>query len=169
MNMTMMQQQEHRTQTMQPVTQNLQQTEMLDSARRFLDEHCPLEHGSHQDVISYVVYYQHLLAFFADGSQTGLQTPGQFVALSGHKDDPSALVFKVGDVHIEVSFDRTAGKGRENAAHIEDIQIETSLTKTISCRIWLSLLHGAKSTQKVGDKVFTDKEGEDYRLETRMD
>ncbi|MGI2261556.1 malate synthase [Shewanella sp. GXUN23E] len=166
MNMTMMQQDERQTQITRPTGNTDHSSEMLDSARRFLDEHCPLAQGSHQDVTSYVVYYQHLLAFFADGSQSGLKTPSQFVALSGHRDEPSALVFKVGEVHIEVSFDRTANN--PNAAHIEDIQVETSLTKSISCRIWLSLLHGARSADAMGNRAFTAKDGQAYHLQTSM-
>ncbi|MCF1426622.1 MAG: malate synthase [Shewanella sp.] len=166
MNMTMMQQDECQTQISRPIGDNNHSTEMLDSARRFLDEHCPLEQGYHQDVTSYVVYYQHLLAFFADGSQSGLKTPSQFVALSGHKDEPSALVLKVGEVHIEISFDRT--DRNPNAAHIEDIQVETSLTQSITRRIWLSLLHGARSADMLGKRAFTAKDGQVYRLETSM-
>lgn len=48
---------------------NVAEHEKLAQAKQFLDRHFPLDTGSHQDVISYVVYYQHLLAFFADGDR----------------------------------------------------------------------------------------------------
>ena len=39
------------------------QRQVLDYSTAMLDKLFPLEHGSHQQVKSYVVYYQHLLAF----------------------------------------------------------------------------------------------------------
>ena len=55
--------------------------ELMTYSKSFLDKVFPLEQGSHQDVSSYVIYYKHLLAFFPDGSKSGLAIPNQFVAL----------------------------------------------------------------------------------------
>lgn len=60
---------------------NAAEHEKLAHAKQFLDRHFPLDSGSHQEVISYVVYYQHLLAFFADGSHSGLRQAKQFVEI----------------------------------------------------------------------------------------
>ena len=69
------------------------------NAKELLDAQFPLAIGSHQDVTSYVVYYTHLLAFLKDGTQCGLQNPCQFVALTGHKSEPSSVVLKNNDTH----------------------------------------------------------------------
>lgn len=42
---------------------NVAEHEKIANAKQFLDRLFPLNSGSHQDVSSYVVYYQHLLAF----------------------------------------------------------------------------------------------------------
>ncbi|WMO13241.1 hypothetical protein [Pseudoalteromonas piscicida] len=52
--------------TEQPIDDTKAQQSML--AKQYLDEQCPLEFGSHMEVTDYVVYYNHLLAFFANGT-----------------------------------------------------------------------------------------------------
>ncbi|MFT6349611.1 MAG: malate synthase, partial [Psychromonas sp.] len=79
---------------------------VITLAKDFLDEVFPLDSGSHHDVLSYLVYYQHLLAFFPDGSKSGLKTPAQFIALDGSKSDPSYLLLKNNGLHIGIMIDR---------------------------------------------------------------
>ena len=45
-----------------------QTCQKMTLAKQYLDEHCPLDQGSHTQVTHYLVYYNHLMAFFADGS-----------------------------------------------------------------------------------------------------
>jgi malate synthase len=100
-------------------------------AKSFLDEHFGLVDGSHKDVKSYVVYYHHLLAFFADGTQSGLANPKQFVALCGHKCSPDSIVLKQDNFHLEIVIDKTGDIGANDQANIQDIRIETIRTATI--------------------------------------
>ncbi|WP_025821995.1 hypothetical protein [Shewanella marina] len=131
----------------------------LENAYQLLDQYFPLENGSHAQVKSYVIYYQNLMAFMQDGSETGLQTARQFVALSGHKSEPSAILLKSPLGHIEIDFNRCSDTGRSNPAGICNIQVQTS-NKT-----WVSLLHEGQVTNSI-DKhgEFTAKDGEDYQL-----
>ncbi|AZQ09367.1 Malate synthase G [Shewanella khirikhana] len=150
----------------------------LESATEFLDRRFPLTRGSHKAVKSYVVYYQHLLAFFEDGSHSGLETPSQFVALCGHKESPAAILLKSGDIHVEMTLDKNGSMGAANPAHIDDIQVESPgfclrdsdecATEAVSqCRNWLSLLHTEPcndSCRQSHDRRFTAKDGSDYCL-----
>lgn len=79
-------------------------SELKSSLNKYdmLNQHFALQNGSHEDVKQYVVYFCHLMAFFADGSHCGLEQPKQFVALSGHKEAPESIVLKEGNVHIEL-------------------------------------------------------------------
>jgi malate synthase len=162
---------------------------VIDFAKRFLDENVPLAQGSHKDVKSYVVYYRHLLAFFADGSQSGLATPSQFVALCGHKCEPDAILLTHNDLHIELVIDRNGSIGKNDPANIQDIRLESALTSIIdfedsvatvdgedkihAYRNWLGLMQGDLSTSfsKNGEQetrtlnpdiTFTNANGEDY-------
>ena len=156
---------------------SVKQAEKMHNAKQFLDNKFPLDSGSHQDVCSYVVYYQHLLAFFKDGSQSGLRQPCQFVALSGHKSEPTAILLQDQGVHVEVNFDRSSQMGCEDCAHIDDIQIEAPLVaivteqqapsgQTQAQRYWMSLLNSNNQTgtRQQEDKLFTAKDGTEYIL-----
>ncbi|WP_394130826.1 malate synthase [Shewanella maritima] len=134
----------------------------------FLDNNFPLANGSHADVRSYVVYYTHLLAFLKDGTQCGLQNPCQFVALTGHKSDPSSIVLKNNDTHVEICFDRNGDFGAQDAAHIDDIQVALPIKNLPTpYKQWVSMLHTSCQPTKGNCKVFTAKDGSDYALHQR--
>ena len=136
-------------------------------AKQILDQYFPLSNGSHQDVCSYVIYYKQLLAFFADGSQSGLAQPRQFVALTGHKCEPSSIVLKNNGFHVEVSLDRSGDNGCHDLAGVDDVQIEAALMTIVnssqapSQRSWTSLISGQAGK---GNKQFTSKDGNEYDL-----
>ncbi|MGO2354709.1 MAG: malate synthase G [Marinomonas foliarum] len=167
---------------------------VIAKAKDFLDEVFPLESGSHKDVISYVVYYHHLLAFFQDGSQTGLQQPCQLVAVNGQRSEPEAVLLKNNGLHVEVQFDRNGKNGVKDPANINDILIESALSTIMDCedsvaavdaedkidvyRNWLGLMQGTleASFNKDGqtqtrrmnpDRIFTDLDNQEYRLHGR--
>jgi len=132
----------------------------MANAKQFLDSTFPLAKGSHQDVSSYVVYYQQLLIFFTDGTHTGLKDPKQFVALNGHKSEPSAILLRDKGTHVELTFDRCGEVGAYDRANIEDIQIEGH-------RYWISLLNideQNRISMSLQDHIFTAKDGSDYLL-----
>ncbi|QLE84934.1 malate synthase [Shewanella sp. Scap07] len=136
-------------------------------AKQVLDTYFPLSQGSHQDVRSYVVYYNQLLAFFNDGTQSGLAQPKQFVALCGHKCEPSSIVLKNNGFHIEISIDPRGEYGSRDCANIEDVQVEAALMTIVNTdqpqgqHSWASLVKGGIGR---GDKQFTAKDGSDYSL-----
>ena len=167
---------------------------VINKAKDFLDGHFPLNEGSHHDVSSYLVYYQHLLAFFPDGSKSGLQQACQFVAFDGSKNEPSYLLFKNNGLHVGLQIDRHGEIGATDKAGVDDIQMESALTtimdfedsisavdsndKITAYRNWFGLMRGnleasfTKNGQTVlrtlnCDRHFTAKTGEMYRVPGR--
>jgi hypothetical protein len=160
--------------------------QMMAYSKQFLDKVFPLSNGSHNDVRSYVVYYQHLLAFFEDGTQSGLKDPQQFVALSGHKENPSSILLKNREgFHVELIINPNGKSGRLDKACIDDIQVETKGMELDEVTIaannegtptqWFSMVRGDSqiTTSKEGrhickvvetHKDFTGKDGELYRV-----
>ncbi len=163
-------------------------------AKDFLDETFPLTDASHHDVTSYMVHSQNLLAFFPDGSSMGLRDPSQFVALSGPKSEPNALVLKNNGLHVEIHIDRKGFNGASDLAGVNDIQVEGALTTIVDFedsvaavdaedkieiyRNWLGLIQGTleASFEKNGermmrqiskDRKYTSKDGDEYRLHGR--
>lgn len=164
------------------------------SSKAYLDKHFPLATGSHSDVKNYVVYYHHLLAFFDDGSQSGLANPSEFVALCGHKCSPDSIVLKQSKtgLHLEIVFDRKGNRGTKDAAGIEDILVESNdciiidfnavqidgESKIQAYRNLQSYLRGDLKTVMIAngqqticrmnnDVTFTDVNGEDYCIENQ--
>lgn len=167
---------------------------VIEFAKQMLDEVFPLSKGKHEDVTSYLVYYNHLLAVFADGSQSGLKTPSQFVALSGHKETPTSVVLKNNHLHVEIRFDANGTIGKYDPASINDILMESAITtimdfedsvaavdasdKLSVYRNWLGLINGDLTSTFKKDgvtlerslsahKVFTSPSGDDYPLSAR--
>jgi malate synthase len=165
---------------------------VIQFAKNFLDETFPLDQGSHQDVTSYLVYYHQLLAMFDDGTSTGLKDPSQFVALCGHKEQPTDIVLKNNGLHVVLEIDRNGMNGCRDLSGINDIQIESALTTIVDFaegpttssdklqvyRNWCGLMQGDLHAEfdKDGehierklltDKRFTCKDGDDYPLPGR--
>ncbi len=96
-------------------------------ATEFLDRQFPLRSGTHQDVSTYLVYFDHLMAIKKDGSTTSLVTPSQFQDADGSLDGPNAIVLSNGDTQVQIRLRscRTAN----GAPHpcIDDVRIETVL------------------------------------------
>ena len=173
---------------------SLHTTASQEETKAYLDQHFALETGSHADVKNYVVYYHHLLAFFEDGSQSGLVNPVQFVALCGHKCAPDSIVLKRGDMssHVEIAINRKGNRGAKDCAGIQDILVETNETiiidfdavhidgdsKIQAFRNLQEFLEGSLTTYtaKEGSQAilrmntevtFTDLDGEDYVIANR--
>jgi len=161
--------------------------EVVAYSKSFLDKVFPLEQGSHKNVSSYVIYYNHLLAFFEDGSKSGLAQPKQFVALSGHKSEPTSIVLKNDGFHVELIFNKNGPRGLRDIAGIDDIQVETTKVNfggqtaandeglQANGRHWFSMMRNdddlvfdasGKQVCRCVDvpKAFTDKNGEEYSL-----
>ena len=128
-----------------------QQSEKQVKAKQLLDRMFPLENGSHQDVSSYVIDYRHVMAYFKDGTHSGLKSPKHFVAYTGEKEDPKSILFKdESGSHVEVMFGCHKGTGCVELMDIDDIQLETRTTFSpelignapTAMRHWISLIKG---------------------------
>ncbi|MBF9003240.1 MULTISPECIES: aldolase/citrate lyase/malate synthase family protein [Vibrio] len=151
-------------------TKQSQQEEIQVKAKQLLDRLFPLEMGSHQDVTSYQIDYHHLLAYFADGSHSGLRNNRQFVAFIGQPESPDSILFRDGTgSHIELFIARSQGDGTVTLSAIKDIQIETHtmFTQKSGMRHWISLVQGDEQGRPHAsseDKEYRSKCGGDYLL-----
>ncbi len=167
---------------------------VIGYAKDFLDQAFPLSEGSHHDVESYTVYFKNLLAYFPDGSQTGLKKPGQFVAANSLETEPTSIVLKNNGLHVEIIINSAGAIGSQDLAGVDDIQIESAMStimdfedsiaavdaedKVDAYRNWLGLVTGSLSakftkggetlTRRMNeDRTYTGKRGEDYNLHGR--
>jgi malate synthase len=90
---------------------------------KVLDQHFALQSGSHKNVKQYIVYFNHIMAFFADGSHCGLAETKQFVAFLGCKEKPESIVFKQDSVHLELVLNAHQ-KAKQHGQDGVGVQIE---------------------------------------------
>lgn len=151
--------------------------EKQQKAKQMLDRLFPLENGSHQSVSSYVIDYHHVLAFFKDGTHSGLKYPKQFAAFTGLRDAPASILLRddTGS-HAEIIFGCQKGTGCVELVTIDDILLETRTTfgtndgsgaSNSTLRHWISLVKGDTCGQSITcseDREYTAKNGDDYLL-----
>ncbi|MDA8693605.1 malate synthase G [Pseudomonadales bacterium] len=143
--------------------------EVIRYGRQFLDQATPLANGSHADASVYTIK-NNALVVTANSEQQTLKNPEQFVGYTGHADAPSSILLKNNHLHIELLFDKNGVIGRDDAASMQDIVLESAITtiqdcedsvaavdaedKTLVYRNWLGLMRGTLQTSfKKGDKV----------------
>lgn len=141
-------------------------------ARRFLDESVPLANGAWTEVNSFAVNDGALVVTLADGLETGVAAPTEFVGYTGEAGAPSSVLLSHHGLHIEILIDPDSPIGSTDAAGIKDVVLEAAVTtimdfedsvaavdaedKVLGYRNWLGLNRGDLSEQvSKGGKSFT--------------
>jgi malate synthase len=131
---------------------------VIGFVRAFLDEHFPLDAGSHRDALAYRISPRGL-----EVQQTGaaavLKDPGALAGFQGAPESPSAVLLKHHGLHVEICIDRRHLIGRDDPAGVSDVVLESALTTIQDCedsvaavnteekvlvyRNWLGLMQGS--------------------------
>ncbi|TPH18044.1 malate synthase G [Litorilituus lipolyticus] len=169
-------------------------TKVISFAKNYLDQAIPLVTGSHQDVVAYHLNEQQLMVSFKDGQQSALKDADSFIGFSGPINQPETIVLKHNGLHLELIFDANSPIGKEDAAGLSDINLESALTTIMDCedsvaavdgedkvlayRNWLGLMTGTLTsditkaghqfTRKMNaDKSYQTISGNDIKLKGR--
>jgi len=140
-------------------------------ASDFLDQAAPLASGSHADASGYAVKSGKLSVSLTNGSEVGLKDESRFRGYNGSGDAPDAVLLCNNGMHMEIQIDRNHLIGKDSAAGVKDILMESALTTIQDCedsvaavdgedkvlvyRNWLGLMKGDLSAElsKGGKKV----------------
>ncbi len=139
-----------------------------------LDEIVPLAEGSHADASSYRVDAADgsftLGVALSSGALTGLADPSQFAGFEG-EGEPSVVLLRHNNLHIEIQIDRNHDVGAAHAAGVKDVVFESALTviqdcedsvaavdaedKTLVYGNWLGLMRGdlTETFDKGGQRI----------------
>lgn len=98
---------------------------VVAKAKAFLDEAAPLASGAHAGVTGYRVEGGALVP--------PLRDPAQFVGYQGDADAPSAILLKNNGLHIEIQVDAAHPIGKDDAAHVSDVVLESALSTIMDC------------------------------------
>ena len=138
--------------------------------RAFLDASFPLSRGSHADAQAYRVKKGHLAVTLPSG-ETGLKNGAKFAGFRGEASHPTAILLKNHNLHVELVVDPRHPIGKDDAAGIADIILESAISTIMDCedsvaavdaadkvevyRNWLGLMNGTLSAPvEKGGKTF---------------
>ncbi len=144
---------------------------VIARARAFLDEHFPLEHGSHADSAGYSTADGTLTVRLGDGA-SGLADPAQYLGHRGDPADPEGVLLVHHGLHVEIQVDRDDTIGKDDAAGVKDLLMEAAVStimdledsvaavdaddKVAGYRNWLQLNQGTLTAEVAkGGSSFT--------------
>jgi malate synthase len=144
---------------------------VIAKARAFLDEHFPLEHGSHVEATGYSTADGSLRVRLGD-RVSELADPRQYVGRRGDPVDPEGVLLVHHGLHVEIQVDREDEIGRTDAAGVKDLLMESAVStimdledsvaavdaedKVAGYRNWLLLNQGTLSAEvSKGGSSFT--------------
>ena len=130
---------------------------VIKYGREFLDNFFPLENLSWKEITKFTVN-KGLLNIYKNDQKFHLKDNEKFVGHRGDINDPSAIILKNNNLHIEILKDPKAFSAQQDAAQISDIIIESAISticdnedsvaavdaedKVLCYRNWLGLMKG---------------------------
>ena len=167
---------------------------VIEFSKNFLDESVPLSSVSYSEVTGFSVENGVLKVSTSDQSSDALKDNEQLVGYSGDSDNPSTILLKNNNLHIEIQIDPEDSVGRDDPANIKDVVLESAVTtiqdledsvaavdaedKSLAYRNWLGLMRGdlKESFMKGGeemtrslnsDRTYSDLNGNEMTLPGR--
>ena len=166
---------------------------VIEYVRKFLDEIAPINDLNWNKVSEIKIQNRELV--LTDGNdEKNLKSKNQFIGFTGQTDNPSSILLKNNNLHIEIVIDPNHTVGKHDKASISDIIVESAISTIIDnedsvaavdaedkvkCyRNWLGLMkgdltadiekEGKKFTRKLNpDRHYISKDGKKLILHGR--
>ncbi|AUJ25347.1 MULTISPECIES: malate synthase G [Virgibacillus] len=106
---------------------------VIEFGKKFLNDHFPLQTGSHAEVTRYFVSDGNLHISLENGATTALKHTAQFVGYQGDVALPTAILFVHNGLHVEVQIDPSHPIGKTDVAGVKDIVLEAATTTIMDC------------------------------------
>ena len=166
---------------------------VIKFVRNFFDERIPLMQTSWSNITK-IKIDQKKLVLFSDTKADYLKNNDQFIGFNGNKENPTSILIKNNNLHIDILIDSKTPVGKIDGASISDIVVESALstivdnedsvaavdaTDKVKCyKNWLGLMKGdlVSSFEKNGKKIvrklnpdrsYISKEGKKISLHGR--
>ena len=168
--------------------------QVIKFAKNFLDESASLSDGSYSEVTGFKVDNGKLVVNMSDQSTSYLSDESQFIGYKGESENPSSILLKNNNLHIDIQIDSQDSIGKDDPAGIKDVVLESAVTtiqdledsvaavdaedKSLGYRNWLGLMKGnLKETFMKGDiemtrslnedRAYTDARGKEFVMPGR--
>ncbi len=152
--------------------------QVIKFSKNFLDESASLSDGSYSEVTGFKVDNGKLVVNMSDQSTSYLSDESQFIGYKGESENPSSILLKNNNLHIDIQIDSQDSIGKDDPAGIKDVVLESAVTtiqdledsvaavdaedKSLGYRNWLGLMKGnLKETFMKGDIEMTRSLNED--------
>jgi malate synthase len=173
---------------------SLRGDKVIEFSKTFLDESVSLSTGSYKDVTGFKIQEGKLEVSMSDQSSNTLSDDSKYVGYCGDADNPSSILLKNNNLHIEIQIDHEDSIGKDDPAGIKDVVLESAVTtiqdledsvaavdaedKSLGYRNWLGLMKGdlKESFMKGGeeltrsladDRIYTSSNEEEMTLPGR--
>ncbi len=151
-------------------------------AKNFLDENFALVSGSYNDATNLAIV-DGKLVITQGNSSTQLQDTSKFVGYVGDAENPTGVLLKNNNLHVEIQIDTNSPIGKDDPANIKDVLLESAVSaiqdledsiaavdaegKVAAYRNWFGLMNGdlEESFEKNG-KMRTRKQNPDREYTT---
>ena len=111
-------------------------------AKSFLDKNFAIEGASFSDVTSISVEAGALKLGLANGDDSVLVNQQQFQGYQGASDQPSGVLLKNNNLHIEIQIDLSHAVGSADPAGIKDVLMESAITTIQDCEDSVAAVDG---------------------------
>jgi malate synthase len=146
---------------------------VIKYGRDFLKKNFPLENSSWNDISGFKIYEGSLI-ILKDNIETSLKNKDKFIGHRGEANNPTAIILKNNNLHIEIIINSNAFSAQQDSANISDIIVEAAISticdnedsvaavdaedKVVCYRNWLGLMKGnLKSTFEKNGKTYERK------------
>ncbi|MDA8918508.1 malate synthase G [Candidatus Pelagibacter sp.] len=146
---------------------------VIKYGRDFLKKYFPLENLEWHNITGFKINDGSLIVL-KDDIEASLKNKDKFIGHRGEANDPSAIILKNNNLHIEIIIDANAFSAQQDTANISDIIVEAAVSticdnedsvaavdaddKVICYRNWLGLMkRDLKSTFEKNGKTYERK------------
>ena len=119
---------------------------VIEFVKNFLNENFPLSNSTYQEIAAFQINEGNLEITLKDQSKVSLQDPDKFEGYSGDNENPSGILLKNNNLHIEIQIDREDSVGKDDLAGIKDVSVESAITNIQDCEDSVAAVDGEDKT-----------------------
>ncbi len=102
--------------------------EVIKYSKKFLDDFFTLKNNLSWKNIQSIIIEKENLILFSYSSKSTLKNQNKFIGYRGEKNNPTAIILKNNNLHVEIIINPKAFSAKNDPAGISDIILESALT-----------------------------------------